>query len=422
MSTQVMPNHAGQPPRVPSFIAPRWLISAFFLAVFFPFASPLPAATDTQPLAVGFALLILLWERLLPGKLKRSELYVLVPAVLALLFISPFSGEISDLDVGKYLALPAGVIVFVVAKDKMSSLNYPLFQAVIVIYFVWTILLLLSPGVFLPIQQLFVRGLNLSMDDPFGFRGVLTFATEPGLFGGLLVFFLIVTEYFYRAGQIRGPRAIAIAAMIFSMIVVSKSGAGYAYSLIYLFFLASRRPKLLVALALVVASLLLPFADAIVSLIERVPTVNLGRGMQALLLLAGGDVSSDWSMMARIRSLSAGIQALGEYPLGVGAANVNSALVSLSATGAANSGMAWALTAYGAFGVVFLGYLFFSASSAPFVNKFFALLYLCFGYSHAFPPAWVLLAMDKQREPSCRGRSEPHNESLSADGQNRVTS
>jgi hypothetical protein len=66
------------------------------------------------------------------------------------------------------------------------------------------------------------------------------------------------------------------------------------------------------------------------------------------------------------------------------------------------SGISWMLVAYGLAGLGFLAYLFVRFSRAPLPNKIFALVFLSFSYSPAFPAIWILLA-----RPSSPGAVAP---------------
>ena len=68
----------------------------------------------------------------------------------------------------------------------------------------------------------------------FTYRGVSTLSTEPGLFGGLLIFFLLIIDNTYNKLKINKINMYLLKALVIIMLILTKSGTGYLYFIIYI--------------------------------------------------------------------------------------------------------------------------------------------------------------------------------------------
>lgn len=390
------------------------LINIFFCAVLFPFVSPLPIQTDTQPVSFVLAFLLLIFFAIQEGRFSFREIIILSLPTLGLLYINPLSFE-SGIPVGKYLSLLTGSVVYVAARRSFSSFSPKVFYYSITVYFLFSVLLMIFPEVFFKVQGLVVRGVNTAGEEnPLGYRGVPTLSTEPGLFGGLLIFHFFILEFFRRGGMITGRRYQRIIAMLFFMILATKSGTGYLYFILYAVYLTfSQRYGLI---KLVIAASLLIF---LVSFFENYlrSTSDLGRGFQIVYgVLSQPDIlMADTSTIGRLHDFLMGFISLGDAPFGNGVNGVPDATLLLSekypfirnyygvTTIGLVSGLAWCFVAFGIFALFYFIYIYIGTSSAPIGAKVFSLIFLSFSYSPAFPGIWVLLAIPSLRKEECSG-------------------
>ena len=114
----------------------------FLFCCFFPFVSPYPIGSDVQPLAGIFAFFIILKNVLKSHSIEKHNFIILLIPFLLLAYNNPF-GEGVTADAGKMISTMFGAVIlvgFYYAKDKLDA---KLFSIVILIYFVFTLLLLM---------------------------------------------------------------------------------------------------------------------------------------------------------------------------------------------------------------------------------------------------------------------------------------
>ena len=100
-------------------------------------------------------------------------------------YINPFSSYFNP-DYGKMISLAFGMTIVIAFNYSKDAIDHKLLNVSIGIYFIYSCLILLNPELFVGIQNLFIRNTNSGVE--LGYRGISTFSTEPGLFGGLLIF------------------------------------------------------------------------------------------------------------------------------------------------------------------------------------------------------------------------------------------
>lgn len=128
----------------------RWLAGAMYLAACFPFVSPVPlSSTDTQPLCLFFAMLLVLF-RLATTGIDRRDALVLFVASASLVYLNPL--DFVGLEPGKYVSLMVGMAILVAARSVDPQLSYRLLRFAVVAYFVGSCLILLAPDLFLSLQ------------------------------------------------------------------------------------------------------------------------------------------------------------------------------------------------------------------------------------------------------------------------------
>jgi hypothetical protein len=383
----------------------HWCAGAAYLTACFPFVSPVPISLfDTQPLSLIFSLLLLLLMLVTNG-IARRDVALLFFASASLVYLDPLGGYIGEL--GKYVALLGGVIILHAGRTVDSSLAYRLLRFSIVAYFIGSCLIMLAPDFFLGLQGRIVRGVNVVPGDPLGYRGVPTFATEPGLLGGLLVFFLIQLRMF-AANAIGGiVERRVLFALVCATIFLTKSGTGYFYFILFLGVVTLQDRMRSVTGAVFALLLVSGLFAGVLALASALEIDN--RGLELLAGLASGSTfgGEDTSVLKRLYDVAIGFASLKEYPFGAGGNMVIAAVnkvafdyglvraVDYGTTLSLVSGLSWMLVAYGLAGLAFLLYLFLVYSKAPLINKLFALVFLTISYSPAFPAIWILLAQTK---------------------------
>lgn len=381
----------------------------FLLCCFFPFVSPYPIGSDIQPLAGVFAALIVLREAIYKKTFNTILFAVLVVPIFFLAYNNPFSMLI-ELDLGKLVSLSFGAFIivgFYYAKQELSS---KLFLSIIIFYFVFTILLLLFTGPMIELQNMVIRNTNAT---DFTYRGVATLVTEPGLFGGLLIFFLLITDYLYKYKDMDKKTKYIIYGMVLFMLLMTKSGTGYLYFIIFLGlkYLSGEHK---IHFKLVTLPLIIFVGGFVFFFINQIGIESLGRGAYIIIQMTDPTtlMKSDASIMTRVVDFYLGLVSIFHYPIGVGntaalleAEQLMSVIPFVKnfymMTGKVfgiNSSFTILTISYGIFFWFYLVFLFVYLSKSSLNAKFFAMLYLSVSYSAAFPAIWILIALNTRME------------------------
>lgn len=380
----------------------------FFVFALFPFVSIYPIATDVQPTA-SFSALVIYFLRIVVLK-KISSLFCITVLVFisALLFINPF--ESINLEIGKVIALFLGLVTALFIFQNKNLFSATVFSAVIKVYFLISMLFLAFPTLIVSFQSLIVRKMNVT---EFGYRGISTLSTEPGLFGGLLVGFIAINLYFYRKEKLTRKSFRLNLLLLFIMIALTKSGSGYLYFFVFVIALVCSKIS---AKKMVLSSIFLVFTITV--LLPQISKQEfnfekLGRGTQTFVNLMSNPqlLIKDRSVVYRLYAVYVAIISFSDNPLGVGHGAVketSQAIVDKTPTlshfyGSYNeyfhpvSSFGFYLTAYGiSFVLLVLLILVTLRPSAPYMVL--ALIFLLFSYSFAFPITWLLLVFGSKRK------------------------
>jgi hypothetical protein len=383
----------------------NWLTSLFFLCCLFPFVSPIPIETDTQPIFLIFAAIIV-YRRILYVGLPAEKYFLLGISILSLIYINPSLDY--TVDAGKVISMTAGLITFIAASQIKDQHAYILIKGAALIYFIYSCLIYLNSEFFLSLQENFVRGVNVADFSYLEYRGSPALATEPGLLGGLLVFLLIQLQYYGIKINASAKEMVVYGVVIVLTILMTKSGTGYFYLVIFLMLAYGRNilTRRFIRIFLLGTGL---FCLALI--VRAIANLELNnRGFEIInYLFSGGSLDTDSSVTKRIYDLRIGIFSLFENPVGVGINGVSSAvndlairhqlirLNDLEGDISLVSGISFYLVAYGFFGLLFFIYIFFFLSNAPISHKVFAFLYLSASYSPAFPAIWILLSQTTKK-------------------------
>lgn len=384
----------------------RWFntvtTNIFFCCALLPFVSPYPINSDVQPLAAAVAFIVYLTRILLFRTIPVKLLYILLVFMLALLFINPFQQV--DLQLNKLFALPLGLVTLLFIYDFHSYFSSKVFSIVVKVYFFVSVCFLVFPGETIAAQSLFVRNMNVT---EFGFRGISTLSTEPGLFGGLLVGLCAVNLYFFDQNEIAKAQFRLNFLLLFLMIALTKSGSGYVYFLVFVIFWLARSfnysTKRGVVFFFAIAVIIVPAI-----LLGYGGEVQYGRGMQTLTYVVSNPalLIEDRSVMYRVYSIYVGLLSFFESPFGVGHGAVTLSSQSIiDADPTLNyfytsyneafhpvSSFGFYLTSYGIFFLLLVGSILAKLRTTVLYASL-SLLYLFFSYSFAFPIIWMLLVL-----------------------------
>ena len=378
---------------------------AIFLFCMFPYVSPLPMPSDVQPLVGIFGMVIFLLHIYI-NKYHVSREYLFL-----LLFVFICSMHLStgwENELSKIFAIYIAVLSYIGLDISKKKLSVKLILISMVLYFVFSIIMILFTSEFIFFQNYIVRNTNSVV---IGYRGVSTFATEPGLLAGLIVGLLAISDHFKREGALKGLPLFVVWFSGIGVILMTRSGTGVAYLFFYL--LIRNRTSLgvrtitLLCLAILLLLLLLVL---IRGGLFGTDFSSLGRGGGVLYSLATAplELLNDRSILYRLYSIFVSFSCFVENPFGVGfggvsecsnlAVSINPVMsefyYSFGEEFHAVSSFGYYLSALGfLFLLPFLWFLIFFRIRLDY--KLLSLLYFMFSYSIAFPIIWCLISIGK---------------------------
>lgn len=376
-----------------------------FICTLFPFLSPVPVQSDLQPLVIIVAF-IFLTSLLFTGEVNRNGLILFLGAFLFFSFTLFYKGGglLDAIGLPKFISLLSAIILFASYRyiDKVLSLR--ILRVVIMIYFVFSIFILLDSQQAYSIQSFFVRHINST---EIGYRGISTFATEPGLLASLLIAFLLILDWLE---DYHSDRRILYRLMLIMMVLMTKSGTGFLLLILYLLFTYTKyffNKLSFLALAVVLSSLVI----GIYLFSEEILAGDFGRGLQLIyyLFTNPGVLLADSSFLYRLYALFVGVISVVYYPFGVGFTDVRTVsdiivsnipflavFYSESKFGFRMvSSLGYLISVYGF--LFFLGILLiYKLSKTSFKNKVFSFVFMSFSLSFAFPMIWLLLNLNKR--------------------------
>ena len=384
------------------------IVTLFFLCCLFPFISIFPINSDVQPTAALVAAIFYTLKILKTGKISKSSVFLILVISLAFLYINPLATI--SFEPGKLFALVCALFTFVFIRQYNEYFSTKLFSIAIKIYFTLSVLSLIFPTQLIAFQSFFVRNMNVT---EFGYRGISTLSTEPGLFGGLLVGLFALNIYFFYSQRITRPAFFLNLAQVLIMIGLTKSGTGFAYLMIFLtFFLIIRRYDFKRFLKVSMIAFVL-FGLSFSISFKNIDVEKLGRGVDTFVKLSTQPelLIADRSIAYRLYAVRVSILSLFESPFGVGHGNVefesqqiveqhpslNHFYASYGEKFHPVSSFGFYLTAYGIFFLLPIIYLLFSSLASP-SFKVLSIVYMLFSYSFAFPMTWILLNLNLKRK------------------------
>lgn len=378
--------------------------SLFVLASVFPFVSPYPIGSDVQPVAAGFAVLLLTYAWL-RNQDTANKYYVwtffYVLAMSLHIDISEFPSEIN-----KLYAMYAAYFTFIAWASTGVNFKVRIVTAGIFVYFLIAVLMLAFSESLIPLQNYIVRNTNSVI---IGYRGVSPLSTEPGLLAGVLVGLLIILDRLRELEKVSSTNYFVTFSFGITTIFLTRSGTGISYLLLY--FLVRRlsvgagniikvknfiRGALLVLIGLAVLSVI--YGDEL--LLFRASDVLYS------LIFEPSRLAADSSILYRLYAVVVGVLVFVENPFGVGFGGVDNASDAILAGNTQIayfyqtlredfhpvSSFGYYLSALGIFFLIpFLA--FFYSFKASITSKIFAILFVLFSFSIAMPIIWMMLGV-----------------------------
>lgn len=387
----------------------------FLFFSFFPFISFYPIDTDVQPLFIVFGILVI-FKYFIINQKKINLIYILLFLLFLLLsFKINFSVNDNIFYISKAVSPLIGMITLIAFYYLKDELDGKFFFIIINIYFWVSLFIFINPELFLNIQGYLVRNVNTT--DIYGIRGISTFSTEPGLFAGLLICFLIINDYLFNTSKqsLKSYRLNFL--FIFIMIILTKSGTGYllffVYSFLKLFVKIKLNRKSIFGVLFII--FLIPLFIYLINYLNEIFQV---RGLDILVKLIFEPellLLLDMSILTRVYNFYIGILSISYYPFGYGINNINELVyeiinnsqlllsfskfeyVDFSQKISLTSSFATLSVMYGLFWWFLWFLILFFVSKANFVSKIFAMIFISFSFSAAFPLIWILLSLDRRK-------------------------
>lgn len=373
--------------------------SVIFLTVCFPFVSFYPIETDVQPIYIGLIIFYLMFNFRKLFKLPQNLILLLVFSLISVFYVNYFDfGDnfFAVKGIGAHFSFFSAVLCFIYFRIEPIDRFYRIFNFVIILYFLFSVFYILVPISAINFQNYIIRTSNVDENNPFGYRGAAILSTEPGLFAGQMIFFLLLNEYYLSKIKITLKRYWFNFLLLFLLISISKSGTGYLYIAIFIFlkYKFLRIPSLF-------------FFFLFVFNIEM--NFEENRGFDAIMQLSNPDNLSDSSgIFKRLYDFSLGIFLFFHYPLGFGLNNAhliyktvdfkNIKMFIENGAYGFNSSLTFWIASYGSIFVFLYYFILFRINKPKFINLFFSFLFIIVSYSAAFPAIWILFALNTDKE------------------------
>ncbi len=249
-------------------------ICLFFTCVF-PYISIIKTPFDTQPYALLFSFVLLLFLIVIKRDLKIPKMlipffFIICYALIVALMFSDFNNALRPM-IG-YIS------VFVIALASFYTFDY-----IKGTYFIFSVMMWFVFGV---IQLLFDKNFGsffLSRLSTSEGRGVTSLAVEPSMYAFTCIFFLMLNDIFYAKQEYSKKAYQLLFALILIQILFAKSAVGMIALVVYFFakFVSSgtiqRALKSLIGLLSVILIILFVF-----STVPRLQQSRMGTLLQAI--------------------------------------------------------------------------------------------------------------------------------------------
>lgn len=387
-----------------------YLPNAFFFFAVMPFVSPVPLSTDVQPTSIVLGLLlafvILLRKQLF---LNIQELYFFFFAAGSIFLVSLSSEFVLQHRIGLFSAF----LIYYATIRFRDTFDIRILRIAIIIHFFGVLWHFLSPTTFIPVAELLVRTIKVK---EMGSRGASGFSPENSFAATLALVHLILLLFFLERSRLSKLNIYLLTTLCFLTILLSKSGSGYVFTVIFVgfyFFSRINIKKFSVAKLAILTFLLVATVFVV-----RSPVVLESRGGRLVEIILKNPqlVFLDGAIAERIIGIEVGIRSLVRYPLGVGGGGYPSVAKEINADvgleekyrtarvetqlEATASSLGKYLTEFGIFFIFLL--LIILRKSFEFrlfnmLSVFFAFIFIVASFSIAFPPTYLLLGLSSRR-------------------------
>ncbi len=369
----------------------------FYFTVLFPFVSLFPINTDLQPVFIILTIITaIFYHREI--SFGNNDLVLIIAGLLSLIYFNLFTPDLSlTKGFSSYVSLFTAMIFLLVFKKTFNlKIFISVFKISIMIYFISSLLFFFMPSFFTNFQSYLVRAINTA-DEGIGFRGISTYFTEPGLFGAHMVAFLVVLLNLYKKNIISSSSFRLFFLICLSMVLMSKSGMGYAYISVFILLAYWRNKFVIIPLILILFTLSYYNLDSI---------IEINRGFQSLEELSNLSSSTDNSILKRVYDFSLGIIVFTNNIFGLGV-NADFSIVkdiienniyfsnyySLWRPFGFVSSFSFYIVSYGIWFILLILFLLYNYRPS-FINFIFFILFISFSFSGSYPIIWMMLIMN----------------------------
>ncbi len=288
-----------------------FFVNVFFFFALMPYVSPIPLGSDVQ-IITGLIGYLLIAGLLIKDKFLVNPRELLI-FLLGFFFIAYINTNESTYQFRKAIGPLYAFGVYFVAKKYKGYLNLKVLDLALFIYFLGSLVQLISPSLFQMTFEFFIRESKYSTGTA---RGVTSLAPEPSFLGIVCIYILLIQDWVYtRFNSTKDKMYFTRMFMAIFMILLSKSGAGYI--LLFLFFAAkstSYLKKYWILMSIVFASFLF--------LILNIENVSGNKGLSDLVSVLKSTSPKDLlrvsSLSNRVNPVVVGVAGALEKPFGRG--------------------------------------------------------------------------------------------------------
>ena len=380
------------------------LFRLLFLATLFPFLSPVPIGSDTQPIAALLSILIII--RQLHKGIKKEYL-VLFLILLGTCLNIDTDFEIEKPHVFKQIAFISGGLTYIAFSIGQKEIPVRYVKNAIIIYCLGGISWYIAPAITYDLQSYIVRAINTNIQTVGQYRGAPILSSEHGLAGALLVGFWYLLDRERVSRNVKIP--MIYYALLFFAILLTKSGYGFFLLISYLIISKIQGNKYLA----IIKTFIIFLSLLITIYLLQLTGIDLGRGGKLVGLIFSGDffehLLKDFSILKRLGDSFIILYGIQSSAFGYGLNNyVNGAIEILNQNSFLHifykdidvfgftSGLSWLMVSHGP--LIFIGFIiyYFRKSHWTLSSIFLVFTYSVFSFSLAFPITWYIIFVAKK--------------------------
>jgi hypothetical protein len=391
----------------------------FLYSVLFPFICIPTFNTDLQPLAGIFALLLLFGFT--HNKFNSRQLVILLFIFLFLFSTIIFiiyetlilkNFNIKVFQFSKLISIFYGLLIFYIFQSKKINFNEKIINNTIYIYSVCTLSFIIFGEYYLYLQSFIV---NQRMGDAFisslqSYRGISILTPEPSVFSSILIFLLIMNEYF-NSYKLDKKRYFFNILLIISMLFLSKSATGFLLLFAFLIYKILSKKKFILYFISITPIVILVISNYLNINIEGnraasfFSTIfyNLDKiNIYEILIL-------DASSYKRFLDFTVSFFSLKSHIFGTGFSGFYQSLNEIALQNHYyleyyNTDIGTGLVSPFSYGLMMFGLLFLllilyviTLKKVNLFQKFYFLFHICFSISIGLPITWIILVYNKKQ-------------------------